>query len=282
VGNFSKLTVIEYGTFQKCRALTSVIIGNSVEAIKSSAFEGCSSLSSITLPPSVKTIHSYAFKGIDFRAIYSLIDNPFEISNEVFSTNTYKSGLLYVPSGTIGKYKELGGWSNFVSINEYNPLPCEKPTISYENGKLKFNCSTDNVTLHSTISDEDITSYTGNEINLGLTYVVCVYASKEGYKNSEVATAILCWIDQEPKTEGTINGVAQIEASPVLIQNRGEQIIISGVKDGTKISAYTISEKQIVSTDSFNGQAKIDANLSAGNVVIVKIGNKFIKVLLSN
>ncbi len=96
---------------------------------------------------------------------------------------------------------------------------CEKPIIHYSNGKLSFECATDGATCQSTITDTDIASYSENEIQLSATYNISVYASKEGFDNSDVATATLCWIDADPKTEGIESGVAQVRANAVLIQS---------------------------------------------------------------
>ena len=45
-----------------------------------------------------------------------------------------------------------------------------------------------------------------------------MYAIKEGTKQSDVATAILCWLETDPKTEG-ITGIERIETSPLLISS---------------------------------------------------------------
>ena len=282
----NSITTISKEAFYWCWNLTSINIPSSVTSIGESAFERCQRLTSVTIPSSITSIGDKAFQFCSsLTSVYSLIENPFKISYRAFSTQAYpndfsNNATLYVPTGTSERYKETEGWKDFSSIEEKRMKTCDKPTISYANGKLVFNCNTEDVTFHSTITDSDIASYVDNEVELGLTYIISVYASKEGYDNSEISVATLCWIDQEPKTEGTINGVAQIEASPVLIQNRGGQIFVTGVKDGTKISTYTISGKQIASTDSFNGQAIMNTNLSAGSVAIVKVGEKSMKIFI--
>ena len=61
------------------------------------------------------------------------------------------------------------------------------------------------------ITDTDIKAGSGNEVQLGVTYNISVFAAKAGYDNSETATATLCWIDQQPKTEGITNGIANLK-----------------------------------------------------------------------
>jgi hypothetical protein len=157
---------------------------------------------------------------------------------------------------------------------------CEKPTISYQNGKLIFNSETEGATCVSSISDADMGSYTTNEVELGVTYRIIVYATKDGYQNSETATATLCWIDQEPKTEGITNGIANVPANAILIQSGGGMLTIEGADDGTPVSVYTVNGTQAGSAVSKNGQATVATNLQAGSVAIVKIGEKSVKVVL--
>ena len=164
--------------------------------------------------------------------------------------------------------------------NDENEKKCARPTISYSNGKLLFNCETDGVTYRSTITDTDISSHNSNEVQLCVTYIINVYAVKQGYENSDVASATLCWIDVAPKTEGIINNIEQVRANAVLIHTANGQINISGAEDGSIISVYEVNGLQIGSTISHNGYANINTNLQSGSIAIVKIGNKNIKVTI--
>ena len=93
-------------------------------------------------------------------------------------------------------------------------------------------------------------------------------------------TATLCWIDTEPKTEGISNDIAQVRANAVLIQTRDGQISISGADDGTKIFIYGVNGLQVGSTTSRNGHANITTNLRSGNIAIIKIGDRSVKVAI--
>ena len=121
-----KVTSIESSAFAGCSGLTSVTIGNSVTSIGGWAFCYCSSLTSVTIPNSVTSIGSYAFDGVDIPTVISLIENPFKItgktsSSRVFSQNTFNNATLYVPKGTIEKYKATRGWKDFAYIVESDP-----------------------------------------------------------------------------------------------------------------------------------------------------------------
>ena len=111
---------IDEGAFQYCTSLTSVTLNN-VEYIMFSAFQGCRSLTSVTLPSSVKEIGTYAFYGSKLSTIVSLIEDPFPIVGKgrlwsTFSDDTFSDATLYVPVGSVEKYKTKNGWKDFSHI----------------------------------------------------------------------------------------------------------------------------------------------------------------------
>ena len=288
----NSVTSIGDGTFGGCSKLTSITIPNSVTSIGAEAFRGCSGLTSITIPNSVTRIGKNAFNGWDLPVVISLIENPFKITGKTsdsrtFSQNTFLNATLYVPKGTIDKYKATDGWKDFVFIEEGTgggdtptTQKCEKPTISYSNGKLTFSCATDGATCQYSITDTDIKAGSGNEVQLGVTYNISVYATKSGYDNSDVATATLCWIDASPKTEGITDGVAQIAARPVLVKTDNGFITVEGVDDRTNVTVYTTDGKQVGSAISQNNIATIATSIQPGAIAIVKVGDKAVKVVI--
>ena len=288
----NSVTSIGEEAFEFCSGLTSVTIPNSVTSIEYAAFYGCSGLTSVTIGSGVTSIGNHAFEGVDISTVISLIENPFEITGKTpnyrtFSQNTFNNATLYVPKGTIDKYKATYGWKDFLFIEEGagggdtpTTQKCEKPTISYENGKLTFSSATDGAVCQYSITDTDIKAGSGNEVQLGVTYNISVYATKLGYDNSETATATLCWIDQQPKTEGITNGIANVAAQAVLIQSEGGSIKVQGVEKGTQVNVYGINGTQAGSAISQSGAATINTNLQPGSVAIVKIGQKSVKVVI--
>ena len=133
----------------------------------------------------------------------SLIENPFKIEGKssyhyrTFSINTFNNATLYVPMGTIDKYKATAGWRDFVFIEE-----------------------------------------------------------------------------------GISNGVADIPANAVLIQGEGGTINVHGCNDGEQVSVYSINGTKAGSAVSENGSATINTTLQPGNVAIVKIGEKSVKIIM--
>ena len=249
-------------------------------------------ITNLVIPNSVTSIGSQAFDGVDFPTVVSLIENPFMITGKTsilrtFTQNTFNNATLYVPKGTIDKYKATDGWKDFLFIEEGTgggdtptTQKCEKPTISYENGKLTFSSATDGAVCQYSITDTDIKAGSGNEVQLGVTYNISVFATKSGYENSETATATLCWIDATPQTEGITNGIANIPAQAVLIQSEGGSIKVQGVDEGTQVNVYSINGTQAGSAISQSGAATINTNLQPGSIAIVKVGQKSVKVAI--
>ena len=123
----NSVTSIGNSAFYGCSGLTSVTIPNSVTSIGYSAFCNCSGLTSVTIPNSVTSMGERAFSGADISTVISLIENPFTITGKTsdydrtFSQNTFNNATLYVPKGTIDKYKATDGWKDFAYIVEGTP-----------------------------------------------------------------------------------------------------------------------------------------------------------------
>ena len=289
----NSVTSIGNSAFDNCSGLTSITIPNSVTSIGNSAFFACKDLTSVTIGNSVTSIGILAFNGCDIPTVISQIENPFTIlgkssGNRVFTQNTFNNATLYVPKGTIEKYKSTDGWKDFVFIEEGTggsvtpptPEKCEKPTISYQNSKLTYTCATEGSECVTNISDVDIKTHYGNEISLTATYNISVYATKEGYENSETATATLCWIEATLQTEGTITSMAKIAARPVLLKTDNGLITIEGIDDQTDVRAYTTDGKLAGTAVSHNNAAAVATSIPTGSIAIVKVGDKSVKVIM--
>ena len=283
----NSVTSIDYAAFYNCSGLTSVTIPNSVTSIGGSAFSGCSSLTSVTIGSGIQSMGSQAFaKCSELTDVYCLAENVPSTNNDAFSESYIDYATLHVPDASIDNYKATEPWSGFKEVVGLNgttpptpptPETCEKPTISYQNGKLTFTCATEGAECVTNISDADIKTHYGNEISLTATYNISVYATNAGCENSETATATLCWIDVTPQSEGITTRMDQIAARPVLIKTDNGFITVEGVDDGIQVSAYTADGVLAGSAISLNGGALLNTNIRFGNAAIVKIGEKSIK-----
>ncbi len=111
---------------------------------------------------------------------------------------------------------------------------------------------------------------------------ISVYATKAGYENSDTIQATLCWIEQQPQTEGITDedAIAEVQAVPVLIQTQGNTINVEGAEAGTEIILYGTNGVQLDSVIATTGVASLNASGLSGSVAIVKIGDKTVKVLV--
>lgn len=142
----NSVTEIGYSAFEGCSSLSSVSIGNSVKTISAKAFSGCTSLNSVTIPSCVTRISYNAFE-TDLVTVVSLIKNPFQIegkssSKKVFSLNTFNNATLYVPAGTIDKYKATMGWKDFLFIEERSDISDNVTQIQAKDIFIQSNGST--------------------------------------------------------------------------------------------------------------------------------------------
>ena len=201
----NSVTSIGNYAFDGCSRLTTVTIPNSVTSIGRNAFNECSGLTSVTIPENVTIIGDKAFYCENLAEVVSLNDNPPFMggkANGTFHLNTFNNATLYVPVGTKDIYKEKAGWKDFAFIEEgtgsgsgssegegsTEPERCATPTISFANGELTFSCETEDVEYVYNVTTEDVKNGIGSKVKLGGTYKVSVYAIKQGYKNSNVAT----------------------------------------------------------------------------------------------
>ncbi len=103
--------------------LEAVIISQSVSTIYDSCFAKCISLRSVSLANSVNYIMNSAFNECpELMSIMSYNPEPPQLESNVFTSNTFINGVLYVPGQAIRAYKEADGWKNFweiKSIDEY-------------------------------------------------------------------------------------------------------------------------------------------------------------------
>jgi hypothetical protein len=284
-------TEITMNEFYGCTNLQSFAVGDGVESFGDWAFSGCQSLKSLSFGTKLKTIGKEAFSDcVSVTRIVSRTTTPPTCGTQALDDINKWSCTLIVPTGSLAAYQAADQWKDFFFVEEGDengstPIDpsgkkCAKPTISYTSGKLTFSSETEGATCMSTITDSDIMSYSTNEVQLTVTYSICVYATKDGYADSDVATATLCWIDVKPNTEGIDGGAASVRALPVLIQSHDGVLTIEGANEGTPISVYNAAGQLVGTATATTGTTTISATLHGGNVGIVRIGERAVKVIM--
>ncbi|MBQ5983283.1 MAG: leucine-rich repeat domain-containing protein [Prevotella sp.] len=232
------VTSIGLSAFSGCSNLISVILGNGVKTIEGYAFHSCYKLTSITIPNNIISIGNYTFcrcTGITtinigknvtrvgegaFNGCTSIVDCfcygdkvPTAVYN-AFNNSNVMNATLHVKDSLIEMYQNSTPWNYFKDIEKMSK--CIKPTITLlANGKIKVESATEGATCVTNITASNAESLTDGEIclNTPLTvYTVTAYTTKEGYDDSEVATATFRY----EETEGDMNGDGQVNVSDVV------------------------------------------------------------------
>ena len=286
----NSVTSIGDDAFSGCSGLTSITIPNSVTSIGERAFQYCSGLTSITIPNSVTSIGERAFSNCSgLTSVISKMENPCSITYDCFPDDVFYNVTLYVPKGTIDTYKETKYWNKFLFIEEGEPgsstqpeeKKCVTPSISYADKRLSFSCETEGVEYVYEIMDADIKKGYESEVDLTATYEISVYATKSGYTNSDVATATLVWTDAiftETTPETSTSAKEVKESIPVLISANGGVITVKSEQEGQAVAVYTADGKVLGSANVKDGQATIATNMQRGEIVIVKVGGRSVKM----
>lgn len=116
------LKSIGRSAFSDCAALPSVPLPEELETIGDYAFSRCVALKEITLPERVRTIGSAAFRGdTALTCVRALCDMVPDITEDVFSSDTYRDATLVVPRGRTSDYRLHPVWSKFFRIEEADP-----------------------------------------------------------------------------------------------------------------------------------------------------------------
>lgn len=125
------VTYIGNGAFYDCDALEEVVIPEGVTKIGDGAFNSCDRLRTVTIPSTIElrkdndgNPYAYetgfnAFSDDNLETIYSYIKEPKVRHNDSFTFLADKPLTLYVPKGSLEKYREFwANWADFPTIVE--------------------------------------------------------------------------------------------------------------------------------------------------------------------
>ena len=299
----SSVTSLSPLCFMGCSSLTSVTIPSSVTYLDYSCFYGCSSLTSITIPSSVTSLGMNCFSASGLTSItipssVTFLDtwcfsNCPKLEKAIFQgklpQNTINCCLLstcifYVPKAYLQDYKDaLGSEYSYIYASKDSESgedkpneQCAVPTISYADGKLTFASSTPNAEYHYTITDTDMASdkYSKDGIvKLSAAYNISAYATADGYKASDKATATLYWV--EANLQNTPTNINQTATRGIIVTSNDGIVTLSGLNNDETVRFYTVDGKQLGAAKAVNGTA---SQAVSESVVIAKMGNQTIKI----
>ena len=277
----SSVTSLGLYCFYNCSGLTSITIPSSVTSLDYNCFGLCSGLTSITIPSSVTSLGGGCFN-----------DCP-KLEKAIFQgklpQNTIDCGLLstcifFVPKAYLQEYKDALG-SNYSYIyaskdsesGEEKPNEqCAVPDISYADGKLTFASSTPNAEYHYTITDTDMASDAYSQdgiVKLSAAYNISAYATADGYKASDKATATLYWVEANLQNNPT--NINQTATRGIIVTSNDGIVTLSGLNNDETVRFYTVDGKQLGVAKAVNGAA---SQAVSESVVIAKMGNQTIKI----
>ena len=144
-----------------------------------------------------------------------------------FNESNIAKATLHVPSGSVSAYQFSVVWSDFkniIALTDSDPDPnpkikCATPTVTLVAGKLTFSCETAGAVCHYEITR----SGDGNTVALSSTsdYVVSVWATKDGYSDSDVATTTINMKQGDTNGDGVVN-VADLVTTTNIIMGKDE------------------------------------------------------------
>ena len=229
--------------FSGCTGLSSFTIPNSVSTIGSSAFNRCKGLTSVEIPISVTSIESYAFAESDFKEII-IPNNVNSLGDGAFS-GCSKLTEITIGSGvqTIGD-KAFGYCQEITDVYSYSEQVPQTNTTAFDNSLIEY------ATLH--VPEAAIDSYKATAPWSGFKEIVAISPS----------------------------GISKLEASETVVKCEDGQLIVEGINDGQMVDIYSLNGEKRGSAVGKNGAARIDTNVHTGSIVVVKMGDKSVKVIV--
>lgn len=270
----SLLDRIYFGTFKYCWAIKRIVIPNTIKTIDN-AFDN-TSLSYLRIedgetPISLGAGDVYSSPG--YNRYY----------NGTFTD--CKIDSLYLGRNVVYK---TGNEENAGYYNHYN-------TPFYKNDGIKYLNIGEKVTNIPTFYDSS------------LKIILCqsekpFEIEAETFSNSTYAGAILYvptgskssyesdvnWgkffniqeMDVEEMNNKSVSNISQVKENAVFIQSSNGIVTVSGLDNGTNITIYSVSGNLVGSAKAFGNQSSIATNLKAGDIAIIKIGEKSVKVVM--
>ena len=243
-------------------------------------FDGCSGLTNITIPSSVTSLGDYCFFHCP-----KLEKATFQgkLPQNTIICDLQSTCIIYVPKAYLQDYKNaLGSKYSYIYASkddesgEQKPEQCAVPTISYADGKLTFACSTPNAEYHYTITDSDIASDAycqDGTVKLSAAYNISAYATADGYKASDKATATLYWVKANLQNNPT--NINQTATRGIIVTSNDGIVTLSGLNNDETVRFFTVDGKQLGAAKAVNGTA---SQAVSESVVIAKMGNQTIKI----
>ena len=207
------VTKIQSHLFYGCTALEEMEYNSNCKptTVGEYAFYGCKALKNITIPAEVTSIGQYAFGNCSgLTELTSKAIVPPTCGNYALDGIDKSTCKLIIPDGTQVAYQSAAQWKEFLVVEEKEfgddagKEKCATPTIAFADGKLTFATVTEGADCVWTLSKSGGNSGRSTTIEVPSVFDLTVYATKEGWKNSDHATALLVWGDADVEGNNVI------------------------------------------------------------------------------
>ena len=157
----------------------------------------------------------------------------------------------------------------------------EVKTIPYENANKLIYCMSDHPELIKCSFNNKTFINTILYVPIGSKEK---FMAADGWKNffniQEIDVADMWDGNGEPQTEGKDSSVSQVKAEAIMIQTNNGTLNVSGVENGNDITVYSSSGMLVGSANASGDSISIATSLLNGEIAIVKIGDRAIKVVM--
>ena len=280
--NMTKVTIpssvnkIGMYAFENCSSLVSVDIPEGVTELKNSLFSGCSSLKSIVIPKNVTTIGDLVFKNCTRLTSITCLNPTPPVCNGYHGFDVDYTIPLYVPKGSLLKYKAAEHWRNFVIIREISGEGNSDVWLTINDGA--------HGSLRQKI-DNEMPYLTLQFVPEDGWYIYSVMLDEEDVtaELSEDGTYTTPAITADTRltvvyAEGS-TGMAQVRSDErIEVRAKANGLSLGGLTSGDRIAVYTTNGQCVYNAQATGSQTEIP--LTPHQVYIIKVNTQTLKVCL--
>ena len=176
-----------YPTFDNGDANYTVYQGRNIERTFRPSESPFPQAVSVAFGAQVTELGSGMYNCVNIKNIIAPWETPISINSNVFNYDLYGTATLSVPHKLVDTYRAALVWRDFLKIEEMEEVKCFTPTATLEDGRLHFECETNDVTFHYKYTYPEGREGTGNDVSVGQTIYLTLYATKAGLEDSDKA-----------------------------------------------------------------------------------------------